>query len=73
MSCKTSQGVIQKVRLLRRGVGESLKSKQKRTGGGVSEHVCKLAFLKNNAEIFKMRFYSYSPIFPIDYNGSMKY
>ena len=23
-------------------------------------------FLKKNAEIFKMKFYSYSPVFPID-------
>ena len=30
-------------------------------------------FLKKTAEIFKMKFYSYSPVFPIDYNDSMKY
>ena len=30
-------------------------------------------FKKKNAEIFKMKFYRYSPVFPIDYNGSMKY
>ena len=30
-------------------------------------------FLKKNVEIFKMKFYSYSLVFPIDYNGSMKY
>ena len=30
-------------------------------------------FFKKNADIFKMKFYSYSPVFPIDYNGSMKY
>ena len=30
-------------------------------------------FLKKNAEIFQMKFYSYSPVFPIDYNFSMKY
>ena len=29
--------------------------------------------LKKNAEIFKMKLYSYSPVFPIDYNGSIKY
>ena len=28
---------------------------------------------KKNAEIFKMKFYSYSPVFPIDYNDSIKY
>ena len=67
-------GVIQKVRSLRRGEGGgSLKSEQKRTGEGGSEHECTFAFLKNNAEIFKMKFYSYSPVFPIDYNGSKKY
>ena len=41
-------------------------------GGGPSISVCFL-FLKN-AEIFKMKFYSYSPVFfLIDYNGGMKY
>ena len=39
-----------------------------RRGGGVIEKRT-----KKNAEIFKMKFYSYSPVFPIDYNGSMKY
>ena len=33
--------------------------------------MCSLAFLKKNAEISKMKLYSYSPVFPIDYNGSM--
>ena len=28
---------------------------------------------KKNAEILKMKFYSYSSVFPTDYNGSMKY
>ena len=32
-----------------------------------------IRFLKENAEILKIKFYSYSPVFPIDYNGSMKY
>ena len=32
-------------------------------------YVC---FFKKNAVIFKMKFYSYSPVFS-DYNGSMKY
>ena len=35
--------------------------------------MCTFAFLTKNAEIFKMKFCSYSPVFPIDYNGSMKY
>ena len=30
-------------------------------------------FKKKIADVFKMKFYSYSPVFPIDYNGSMKY
>ena len=55
--------------------GRSLKSKQKRTGagggGGPSMYVH--SPLKKNAEIFKMKFYNYSSVFPIDYNGSMKY
>ena len=35
--------------------------------------MCVFAFFKKNAKIFKMKFYSYSPVFPIDYNGNMKY
>ena len=36
--------------------------------------VCVYVRLKQkNAEIFKMKFYSYSPVFPIDYNVSIKY
>ena len=30
-------------------------------------------FFQKNAEIFEINFYSYSPVFAIDYNGSMKY
>ena len=30
-------------------------------------------FFKKNAKVLKRNFYSYSPVFPIDYNGSMKY
>ena len=56
----------------RRGV--SLKTEQKRTGGGWGVLACVYVnFLKINAEIFKMKFYRYSPVFAIDYNGSMKY
>ena len=55
-----------------RGEG-SLKSEQKRTGGGGSWHLPTFVFLKKHAEILKMKFHSYSPVFPIDYNGSMKY
>ena len=39
-------------------------------GGGY--HLCMFT-LKKNADIFKIKFYRYSPVFPIDYNGSMKY
>ena len=35
--------------------------------------MCTFAFFETNADIFKMKFDSYSPGFPIDYNGSMKY
>ena len=55
------------------GEGEALKSEQKRKEGGGSEHVCTFALFKKNAEIFKMKFYSYSPVVPNDDNGSMKY
>ena len=30
--------------------------------------MCTFAFFKKNAEILKMKFYSYSPVFPIDHN-----
>ena len=66
-------GVIQNVRSLRGGGGASLKSEQKRTGGGGVLACVYLCFLKNYAEIFKMKFYSSSPVFNIDYNSSMKY
>ena len=36
-------------------------------------HVCMFTLKKKNAEIFKLKFYSYSPVFPIDYNGNIKY
>ena len=41
-------------------------------GREILEHMCKFG-LKKNAEIFKMKFCGYSPVFPIDYNGCMKY
>ena len=50
----------------------SMKSKQKRTEGGGVLACVYVRFLKKNTEIFKMRFYSYSPVFPIDYMN-MKY
>ena len=56
------------------GRGEGVIEKRTKTnrGRGVLAFVY-VRFLKKNAEIFQMKFYSYSPVFPIDYNGSMKY
>ena len=52
--------------------GGALKREQKQTGGG-GVLACVYIHLKKNAEILKMKFYYYSTVFPIDYNGSMKY
>ena len=41
-------------------------------GGGLLAFVY-VRFFKKNAEIFEIKFCSYSPVFPIDYNSSMKY
>ena len=66
-SLKTfSQGVIQKVQVTEKWT----KNEQ---GGGLEVLVCVYVRLKKNAEFFKINFYSHSPIFRIDYNGSMKY
>ena len=46
--------------------------KQAKTGGRGVLACVYVPFKKKNAEIFKMKFYSFSPAFPIDYNGSMK-
>ena len=55
----------------RGGGGErSLKSEQKQTRVGRSWHACTFAFLKKMLRFSNL---SYSPVFPIDYNGSMKY
>ena len=35
--------------------------------------MCVCSFFKKNAEIFKIKFYSYSRVSPIDYEDSMKY
>ena len=49
----------------------SLKSERKRIGEGVGFLAfVYVRFLKKIHEIFKMKFYSYSPVFPVDYNGS---
>ena len=63
-------GVIQKVRSLRRG-GWIIEKRTKANSGWGSQHVCTFAFLKKNAGIFKMKFYSYYPVFPIDYHGRL--
>ena len=77
-------GIIQKVHSLRSGgggrgggVGEIIEKRTKTNRGGGERGgpsmflACSL--LKKTAEIFKMKFYSYSPVLPIDYNGGMKY
>ena len=51
----------------------SLKIEQKRTGGGGVLAFVYVRFFKKNADILQTKFYSYSPVFPIDYNFSMKY
>ena len=63
--------IIQKVRLLRRGRGRSMKSEQKQTGRRKFLASVYVRFFKKNAEIFKIKFNSYFPVFPIDYNGNM--
>ena len=54
-------------------VGGHYKADKNKQGEGWSLHVCRFTFFEKNAEIFKMKFYSYSAVFPIDYNGSIKY
>ena len=55
----------------RRGV--VIESEQKRTRRGGGSSVCvRSLFFKKNAEI-KIKFSNYSPVFPINYNGRMKY
>ena len=71
---KTNLGVIQKVLSLRREGGGEVNEKRSKTNKGGSQHVCTFAlFKKKNAVIFNMKFYSYSPVFPIDYNSSIKH
>ena len=53
--------------------GGSLKNEQKQTDRGGILACVYVRFFKKNAEILKMKLYSYSPVFAIDYNGSMKY
>ena len=74
-------GVIQKVRSLRRG-GEGVTEKRTKTnelagGGGGGERALACVYIrffkKKILRFLKMKFYGYSPVFLIDYNGSMKY
>ena len=54
--------------------GRGAIEKQTKTNRGRWVLACvNVRFLKRSAKIFKMKFYSYSPVFPIDYNGSIKY
>ena len=64
--------VIQKVPLLRRG-GRVTEKRTKQTGRMDVLACAHFHLFKKNAEIFKMKLYSYSLVFPIDYNGTMKY
>ena len=67
------RGGIQKVRSLRRGGGHLWNGNKNEQGEGEVLACVYVHFFNKNAEIFKMKFYSYSPVFYIDYNGSMKY
>ena len=55
-----------------RGGGVIEKPTKTNRGRGVLACVY-VRFFRKNAEIFEVKFYSYSPVFPIDYNDSMKY
>ena len=63
------QGFTQRVCSFRRGGGRVTEKRTKTNRGRGWDSSM---FLKN-AEIFKIKFYSYSPVFPVDYNESMKY
>ena len=62
---KFSYGVIERSTFVEDGGGGRFIEKITKTGLGGSYHVCTFAFLKKNAEIFKIKFYSYSPFFPL--------
>ena len=51
----------------------SLKSEQKQTEGEGILACVYVRFFNKIVEIFEVKIYSYSPVFPIDYNVSMKY
>ena len=59
--------------LVEEGKGVHWKVNKNEQGEGILACVYVPFLKKYNAEIFKMKFYSYSPVFPIEYNGSMKY
>ena len=52
------------------GVIEKWKKTNRARG---SPSMCVRSLFKKNVGIFEMKFYSFSPAFPVDYNGSMKY
>ena len=53
------------------GSGGHWKANKNEQGRGVLAYA--YVRFKKNAKIFKMKFYGYPPVFPIDYNSSMKY
>ena len=62
-----------KVCSLRKRGGEVIEKRTKTNRARGILSCVSVCFLKKNAEISKMKFYSSSPVFPIDYNGSRKY
>ena len=55
------------------GGGAHRKVNKNEQGEGVSSMCAYIPFSKKSAEIFEVKFCSYSPVFPINYNGIMKY
>ena len=57
------------------GRGKVIEKQTKTNRGRESPSTCVSSLFqkKKHAEIFKMKFYIYSPVFPIDYHGRMKY
>ena len=71
---KVSKGSFKKYVRWERGEGGHWKTNKNEHGEGEGVLACVyVRFFKKHADIFKMKFESYSPVFPIDYNGSMKY
>ena len=51
----------------------SLKIEQKQKGGGGVLACAYIHFFKKHTEIFKMKFYNYSAVFPIVCNSNIQY